>query len=175
MHLFRATLDAVYSLPQTGLVLYSDPHCIKFFQQIVSKRTAVTTKARQTPLRVAYLARNGLPGSPMLRPHPKTFSPRCWLPEIIAEILEELRTHLGVTLWIHLWDGSIVTFKNVVSGPYPLIFLYCIHDIIQVEQKSYACCKKWYTGILLLIIFVPPPSSVMEKWLFIPNYSSFIS
>ena len=28
-------------------------------------------------------------------------------------------------------------------------FFKCTHDDVQVEQKSYACCKKWFTSILL--------------------------
>ena len=32
----------------------------------------------------------------------------------------------------------------------PLFFLICIRDVIQVEQKCYACFQKWYTSILLI-------------------------
>ena len=31
----------------------------------------------------------------------------------------------------------------------PPSFFKCTHDVIQVEQKSYTCCKKLYTSILL--------------------------
>ena len=44
---------------------------------------------------------------------------------------------------------SILSPKYQSKMTNPLFFLICIRDVIQVEQKCYACCKKWYTSILL--------------------------
>ena len=44
----------------------------------------------------------------------------------------------------------------------PRLFSKCICDVIQVEQKCYACCKKWYTSILLPL-FIRMSHLVTEK------------
>ena len=41
-------------------------------------------------------------------------------------------------------------YQNTGPNWLSLFFSECMHDVIQVEQKSCACCKKWYTSILLL-------------------------
>ena len=44
---------------------------------------------------------------------------------------------------------SILSPKYQSQMTNPLFFSKCMHDVIQVEQKSYACCIFWYTCILL--------------------------
>ena len=47
-------------------------------------------------------------------------------------------------------------------------FSKCIRDVIQVEQKSYTCCKKWYTSILL------GPRWVWSGWLTHNIHTNFL-
>ena len=40
--------------------------------------------------------------------------------------------------------------KIPVQNDLPLLFSICVRDVIQVEQKCYACIQKWYTYYYLV-------------------------
>ena len=83
--------------------------------------------------------------------------------------------HLPFLLCVHIVFKQ--NFCSVILYPFTEIlvlydfFAICICDVIHVEQKCYACCKKWYTNKLLnlLSIFSEQPKLCRCWMLFLWN------
>ena len=80
---------------------------------------------------------------------------QCNLPRVLFDVsfILTISPQHRIFLPSHLHCLSPSLHQNISPNWLTLIFLNCICDVIQVEQKCYACLQKWYTCILLPTIY----------------------